>query len=104
MAVKAEAGELGHGELLAEDAVRVVTLEDPLFQAGFDTASAFEERSFGRFEELLGPWKECFAGMDKLQLVSQIVVCARARKFRGLEFPGGEVDVGESACRIGRML
>src|ERR1700731_3748412 len=41
--VKAEAGQLGYAELFAPDALGVVVLKDPVFQARFDTAGAIEE-------------------------------------------------------------
>jgi len=38
--VEAEAGKFGYAELFAEDALGVIGMEDPIFDAGFDAAHA----------------------------------------------------------------
>ncbi len=102
--VEAEAGQFGHAELFAQDALRVIELKDPIFETRFDAASAIEQGSFRRLEKLLRTRKQSLAGMEKLQLVTKIVVGARPGKFRGLKFAGGEIDVSEADGRAGRML
>src|SRR6267143_4369224 len=51
--VEAESGELGDAELFAQDALGVIVLEDPIFEARFDAARASEQGSLGSLEKLL---------------------------------------------------
>ena len=99
MIVEAEAGKFGDAELFAEDAFGIVALKNPIFEAGFHAAGAFEERGLRRFEELLGPGKQRFPRMKQLQLVAERFIGARAGEFRGLKFAGGEIDVREANGR-----
>ena len=94
MVVEAEAGELGDAELFAENARGVVVLEDPVFEARFDAADAFGEGIFRGVEELLRAGKQRFARVQELEFVAEIFGGARAGKFGGLEFAGGEIDEG----------
>jgi hypothetical protein len=96
MIVEAEAGEFGDTELFAEDALGVVGVEDPVFDAGFDAAGAVEEGGFCGFEELLRAREKGFAGTDELQFVTERFLRVWAREFSGLEFAGGEIDQGEA--------
>src|SRR4029077_8882964 len=95
MAVEAESGQLRDAELLAQDALGVIVLEDPVFNARFDAASAVQQRSLRGFEELLRPRKKRFARMKQLQFVAKVFVGTRARKFCCLELAGGKINVGE---------
>ncbi len=80
--------------MFAQDALGVIVLKDPIFEARFDATGAIEQGSFRGFEKLLRSREESFAGMEELQFVAEIVVGARAGKFGGLELAGGEIDVG----------
>ena len=104
MIVEAEAGEFGDAELFAEDALGVVGMEDPVFDAGFDAACAVEERSFRGFEKLLRAREKRFARTDELQFVAESFLRARAGEFGGLEFAGGEIDEGEADGLGGGVL
>src|SRR5258708_2730627 len=53
MAIETEACEFGDAELLAQEALGVVVLEGPVFEARLDAAGTFEQRSFRSFEKLL---------------------------------------------------
>ena len=94
--VEAEAGEFGDAKLFAEDARGVIVLESPIFDAAFDSASAVEERDFRGLEKLLRPRKERLARMQELEFFAKGFLGARAAKFRGLKFSGGEVNEGET--------
>ena len=54
MIVEAEAGEFGDTELFAEDALGVVGMEDPVFDAGFDAARAIESRFGVKVKGIVG--------------------------------------------------
>src|SRR6266850_545555 len=97
--VEAKASKFGDAKLFAEDAFGVVALKNPILEARFHAAGAFEERGLGRFEKLLGPGKQRFPRVKQLQLVTERFIGARAGKFRGLKFAGGEIDVGEANGR-----
>ncbi len=90
--------------MFAQDALGVVVLEDPIFQARFDAAGAVEQGSFRGLEKLLRAGKQSLARVEKLQLVAKIFVGARPGKFRGLEFAGGKIDVGQADGRAGGMF
>src|SRR5260370_29888743 len=102
--VEAEAGQFGHAELFAQDALGVIELKDPIFETRFDAAGAIEQGSFRRLEKLLRTRKQSLAGMEKLQLVTKIVVVSRPGQFRGFKFAGGEIDVRQADGRVRRML
>src|ERR1051325_416467 len=99
MIVQAEAGEFGDTKLFAKDALAVVALESPVFEAGLDAARAFEKRSLGGFEKLFRAGKQSFAGSAKLEFIAKSFVGARARKFCGLKFTSGEIDECEANRR-----
>jgi len=96
MGIEAEASEFSDAELFAEKTLGVVAVEDPVFEAGFHTASAVEKRVFGGFKKLLRARKKSFAGMEELEFVAKIVFGARALEFSGEKFSGGKVDEGEA--------
>ena len=61
VAIEAEAGEFGHAELLAEDAVRVIVLEGPVVDAAFYSAGAIEKGVLRGFEKLCEAREKRFA-------------------------------------------
>ena len=89
--------------MFAKDALAVVALESPVFEARLDASGAFEKRSFRGFEKLLRAGKQSFAGSEELEFIAKSFVGARARKFGGLEFAGGEIDKGKANGRARRM-
>src|SRR5437764_6449644 len=104
MLVEAEARQLGDAKLFAQNALRVVPLKNPVFEARFHAADAFEERSLRRLEKLLWPWKQRFPRAQQLQFVAKVVVCARAGEFRGLEFTSGKIDERQADGRTRGMF
>src|SRR5260370_26636885 len=64
MAIEAEACEFRDAELLAQQALGVIVLEGPVFQAPFPAAGALEQRSFRGFEQLLRAREKVFARME----------------------------------------
>src|SRR6266404_1332713 len=104
MRIEAEAGEFGYAELFAEDAVSVIVLKNPIFEARFHAAGAVEQGSFRGFEKLLRAGQQRFARMQELQFVAEIFVGAWAGEFGGLEFARGEINVGEANRRTGGVL
>ncbi len=90
--VKAEACEFGDAELLTQDALGIIALKNPLFEARFHSANTFEERCLRRFEELLWPGKQSFPWAQQLKLVAQIVIGATAGELGGLKFTSGQID------------
>ena len=101
--VEAEAGQFRNAKLFAQDALTVVALEGPVFEAGLDSAGAFEKRSLSGFEQLLRPWKQSFARAEQLKLVAKGFVGARPGEFGSLEFAGGKIDESEANRRAGGM-
>src|SRR5207302_10545884 len=104
MLVETEACQLGDAKLFAQDALRVVPLKNPVFEARFHAAYAFEERSLRCLEKLLWPRKQRFPGTQQLQFVAKVVVCARAGEFRGLEFTSGKIDKSKANGRTRGMF
>ena len=104
MLVETEAREFGDAKLFSQDALRVVSLKNPIFQARFHAADAFEERSLRRLEKLLWPRKQRFPRAQQLQFVAKVVVCARAGEFRGLKFTGRKIDKGQANGRTRGMF
>src|SRR4029077_11295845 len=86
MIVEAETGEFGDAELFAKDALGVIGMEDPVFNAGFNAARAVKERSFSGFEKLLRAGEKSFARTNELQFVAEGFLRVWAGKFGGLEF------------------
>src|SRR5689334_6627628 len=103
MIVEAEAGEFGHPELFAQDALAVVVLKGPVFQARFDAARAFEQGSLCGFKKLVRPRQESFARVKQLKFVAQGFFSTRAAKFCSLELTSGKIDESEPNRRAGRM-
>src|SRR5439155_11737822 len=104
MIVETEAREFGDAKLFSQYALRVVSLKNPVFQARFHAADAFEQRSLRRLEKLLWPRKQRLPGTQQLQFVAKIIVCARAGEFRGLEFTSGKIDERQADGRTRRMF
>src|ERR1700674_667787 len=102
--VEAEAGQLGYAELFAQDALSVIVLKDPVFQARFNDTRAIEQGCFRGLEKLLRAGEQRFARVQELQLVAKIFVGVRPGEFRGLKFAGGEIDVRESNGRAGSVF
>src|SRR5438445_13204178 len=96
MLVETEAREFGDAKLFSQDALRVVSLKNPVFQARFHATDAFEERSLRRLEKLLWPRKQRFPRAQQLQFVAKFIVGARAGEFRGLKFTSGQINEGEA--------
>src|SRR5690349_7795512 len=103
MLVETETREFGDAKLFAQNALRVVPLKNPVFEARFHAANAFEERRLRCFEKLLWPGKQRLSGTQQLQFVAKIVVCARAGEFRGLKFTSGQINEGEADGRTRSM-
>src|SRR5438093_11017704 len=101
--VEAKACEFGNAKLFAQYALRVVPLKNPVFQARFHAADAFEKRSLRCLEKLLWPRKQCLPGTQQLQFVAKVVVCARAGEFRGLKFAGGQINERKADGRARSM-
>src|ERR1700687_2550243 len=99
MTVEAKAGKLHDAELFAENALGVVSLEDPVLEPGLHAACAFKEGCLCGFKELLGPWKQSLPRVKKLELIAQRFIGSITGKFRGLKFPGGKIDEGETHGR-----
>ena len=94
--VEAEGGEFGDAKLFAEDALGVVRMKDPVFDAGFDPTGAIEDGGLGSFEELLRAREQGFARAEELEFVAEGFLCVGAGKFGGLEFASGEIHDGEA--------
>src|SRR5208283_3010635 len=94
--IEAEAGQFSDTKLFAEDAFGVIALEDPIFEAGFDAASAIKERNFGGFKELLRAREKGFPGAVELEFIAQGFFGMRADEFGGQEFAGGEIHEGQA--------
>src|SRR5438132_11277808 len=67
MLVETEAREFGDAKLFAQDALRVVSLKNPVFQASFHATDAFEERTLGRLVKRLGPRNQRLLRLQPLQ-------------------------------------
>src|SRR5947208_13301201 len=104
MLVEAEARQLGDAKLFAQNALRVVPLKNPIFQARFHAADAFEERSLRRLEKLLWPRKQRFPRAQQLQFVAKFIVGTRAGEFRDLKFTGRKIDKGQANGRTRGMF
>ncbi len=77
-------------EVLAQNAVGVIGAEDPVVEFGENPAFGFglrEERGVGGDED--------FARTDAFERAGQVGEI----EFRGAEFPGGDVDLGEAGAR-----
>src|SRR5438552_10028565 len=104
MLVETEAREFGDAKLFSQDALRVVSLKNPIFQARFHAADAFEERSLRRLEKLLWPRKQRFPRAQQLQFVAKFIVGTRAGEFRDLKFTGRKIDKGQANGRTRGMF
>src|SRR5207249_9975747 len=102
--VEAKACEFCNAKLFAQYDLRVVPLKNPVFQARFHAADAFEKRSLRCLEKLLWPRKQRFPGTQQLQFVAKVVVCARAGEFRGLKFTSGKIDERQADGRTRGMF
>jgi len=58
----------------AQDALGIVALKDPIFEAGFHATHAFQERCLRRFEKLLRPGKQSFPRAKQLKFVAKSVI------------------------------
>jgi len=86
--VEAETREFGDSKLFAQDALGIVSLKDPIFEAGFHATHAFQERCLRRFEKLLRPGEQSFPWAKQLKFVAKSVIGALAGEFGGLKFAG----------------
>src|SRR5260370_39414248 len=64
MAIETEACEFRDAELLTQQALGVVVLEGPVFEARLDAAGTVQQRSFRSFEQLLRAREKRFARME----------------------------------------
>src|ERR1700687_2851411 len=94
--VEAETREFGNAKLLAKNALGVVALKDPIFEAGFHATNAFQERCLCRFEKLLRPRKQSFPRAEQLKFVAKSVIGAGAGGFGSLKFTGGKINESEA--------
>src|ERR1700730_19161845 len=96
MIVKAETREFSHAKLFAQDALGIVALKDPIFEAGFHATNTFKKRCLCRFEKLLRPREQRFARAEQVEFVAKRVIGADAAEFGGLKCAGGKIDVSEA--------
>src|SRR5579885_967878 len=94
--VETETSELSDAKLLPEYSHRVVGLKRPIFNAAFNPARPIEKRSLRGFKELLRPWQQRLAWMQKLQFLPERLLGTRAAKFSSLKFSSGKVYESES--------
>src|SRR5690242_20576698 len=95
MIVQAKTGEFSNTELLAKNALAIVALESPIFEAGLDATGTFEQGSLCGFKKLLWAGEQSFARTEELEFVTESFVGARTRKFGGLKFACGQVHKRE---------
>src|SRR2546425_7687721 len=103
MPVEAKAGQLGHAKLLAQEAVAVVPLKDPIVESRLDAASALEERQAGRIEEMAWAGEQRFPRAQELEFFADGILRERTAEFGGLKLARGNIHKCNANRRAGRV-